>query len=110
MSAAEERHGIEFLVRAAGHAPGADAAEVGRVLDLGQLAITVSIEHREERTRLVGELLASADGEGKGGFEFLNFGGETFVDDSAWYEAVVTAVDEQSCEAPYMLQVVVGSW
>jgi hypothetical protein len=49
-----------------------------------------------------------ADDNGKGGFEFVEYGGEFGTDDSGTYEIRVTSTIGSDCASPYMLQVLVG--
>jgi len=55
-------------------------------------------------------VVGSADESSDGGDELVEYGGSTGFDDSGWYEVVVYSTDGASCDAPYTLQVLVGSW
>ncbi len=52
----------------------------------------------------------SADDEGLGGYEVVDFGGLAGGDDSGTYEVVVSSVSGSDCSAPYTLQVLLGGW
>lgn len=55
-------------------------------------------------------LVDSADEESDGGEELINYGGSYGFDDTGWYEARVYSTDGSSCDDPYTLQILVGSW
>ncbi len=55
-------------------------------------------------------IVDAADEHADGGEELINYGGSYGFDDSGWYEARVYSTDGSSCDAPYTLQILVGSW
>jgi len=55
-------------------------------------------------------LVQTADANGVGGFEVINYGGVTGRDDSGWYRIVIQSQSGASCSSPYQLQFLIGGW
>jgi len=55
-------------------------------------------------------LVQSADTNGGGGFEEINYGGKTGRDDSGWYRIIIESNYGSACAAPYQLQFLIGGW
>lgn len=53
-------------------------------------------------------IVATADLGGAGIYEWLDHGGEAFLDDDGWYELRIRTVRGESCDAPYTLQILMG--
>ncbi len=55
-------------------------------------------------------VVASADDTGPGGVEHLEWAGVGGQDDSGLYELTVTVAEGASCQAPVVIQLLVGGW
>ena len=55
-------------------------------------------------------VVVTADANGPGGLEQINWAGNAFSDDSGTYEVVVRAVSGSACDVPVWVQVLLGGW
>ncbi len=55
-------------------------------------------------------VVATANDNGPGALEQLNWAGTAFSDDSGTYEIVVRAVSGSACDVPVWVQVLLGGW